>query len=426
MEYFLSALWAGIELIGIYFFWNAFLEVKCTKKICLCTFCTAWIFSLVFLNFGIPDTVEQTISFAMFIVISVFCYRGSLIRKILCVILFYVLGSLLDTALLYGTCAILGINLSELVWQKLTYGLVVTISKLITIFLAWITCRFRKARANEPIRSKWLLLTALFPAVSLGMLAIVFHGNRDKGDLSIVSLCFSVLLALANIAIIYLFDLMEKNTVEAKKNALLNQQMAIQTAGIMALEKNYRTQRKATHEYRNQLQTIHDLLLVSKHDDALTYIRQLQGMQTTRVFTVNSHHPIIDAVLNQKYQQAQEYDIDIQMQVSHLSSVSIEADRLVVLLSNLLDNAIEACLHLPDHRIIQCSLILSDSLYISVRNTSPPVTINGNFIPTTKEPKEDHGYGLPHIDFILNQLHAEYALSYENGWFEFATEIPHN
>lgn len=272
MEYFLSALWAGIELIEIYFFWNAFLEVKCSKKICLCTFCSAWIFSLVFLNFGIPDTVEQIISFAMFIVISVFCYRGSLIRKILCVVLFYILGSLLDTALLYGTCAILGTNLSELVWQKLTYSLVVTISKLITIFLVWIICRFRKARANEPIRPKWLLLTALFPAVSLGMLAIVFHGNRDKGDLSIISLCFSVLLALANIAIIYLFDLMEKNTVEAKKNALLNQQMAIQTAGIMALEKNYRAQRKSTHEYRNQLQTIHDLLLVSKHDDALTYI----------------------------------------------------------------------------------------------------------------------------------------------------------
>jgi sensor histidine kinase regulating citrate/malate metabolism len=49
-------------------------------------------------------------------------------------------------------------------------------------------------------------------------------------------------------------------------------------------------------------------------------------------------------VLNQKYQQAQEHDIDVQMQVNDLSSVSIYTDHLVVLLSNLLDNAIEACL----------------------------------------------------------------------------------
>lgn len=149
-------------------------------------------------------------------------------------------------------------------------------------------------------------------------------------------------------------------------------------------------------------------------------------MQKTRIFTVNSHHPVIDAVLNQKYQQAQEHEIDVQMQVSDLAYVSISTDHLVVLLSNLLDNAIEACNKLPNHRFIECSLILSDSLYISVRNTSMPVETNGNYIPTTKEPKEDHGYGLPHIDFILKQLHAEYVLSYQNGWFEFAAEIPQN
>jgi sensor histidine kinase regulating citrate/malate metabolism len=166
--------------------------------------------------------------------------------------------------------------------------------------------------------------------------------------------------------------------------------------------------------------------MVENKDAALSYIKQLQGMQTTRIFTVHSHHPIIDAVLNQKYQQAQEHDIDVQMQVNDLSSVSIYTDHLVVLLSNLLDNAIEACLRLADCRAIQCTIILSDSLYLSVRNTSLPVEINGKYIPTSKEPKEDHGYGLPHIDFILNQLHAEYALSCEDGWFEFASEIPHD
>ena len=60
-----------------------------------------------------------------------------------------------------------------------------------------------------------------------------------------------------------------------------------------------------------------------------------------------------------------------------------------------------------------------------MRNTSLPVEISDNFIPTSKEPKEDHGYGLPHIDYILKQLNAEYALSCEAGWFEFAAEIPH-
>jgi signal transduction histidine kinase len=426
MEYYLTALWSALELVALHFFWSAFLEIKCSRKTYFSTLFTAWVLSLVFLNIGIKDIFEQAISFTMFIAISLICYWGSLWRKVLFVVLLFTLGAIVDSGIAYGTSAVLGISLSDLVWKKATYSVVVTIGKLIIIFFAWFTCRFREMRTYEPIRQKWLLLTIPFPTVSLGMLIVVFHGNRDIGDLSANTVFFSILLSASNFAIIYLFDLMEKNATNAKRSALLNQQMDIQTRGIIALEKNYRAQRKATHEYRNQLQTIHDLLMVENKDAALSYIKQLQGMQTTRIFTVNSHHPIIDAVLNQKYQQAQEHDIDVQMQVNDLSSVSIYTDHLVVLLSNLLDNAIEACLRLTDCRAIQCTIILSDSLYLSVRNTSLPVEINGKYIPTSKEPKEDHGYGLPHIDFILNQLHAEYALSCEDGWFEFASEIPHD
>lgn len=426
MEYFLSALWSILELITAHYLWCAFLKVKCSKRRYFIAFLSAWVFTLVYLCVGLPDEYEQIISLFMLTTVILVCFHGSLLRKLLFVLLFFFMCGILDTAILYGTCAVIGVSLSQLVWRKLTYTVVVTVSKLVAIFLAWLLLRTRKARGYETVRKNWLLLTIPFPAVSLGMLAIVFNSNREMGDLSVNATILSAMLAISNIAIIFLFHLMEKNTAETKKIALLNQQMAIQTSGIMALEKNYRAQRKATHEYRNQLQTIHDLLITENDHAALSYIQQLQGMQTTRIFTVNSHHPIVDAVLNQKYQIAQEHDIDVQMQVSDLSGVTISADHLVVLLSNLLDNSIEACLRLADHRAIECSMILTDSLYLSVRNTSLPVEITDNFIPTSKEPKEDHGYGLLHIEFILNQLHAEYALSCEEGWFEFAAEIPHN
>ncbi len=140
--------------------------------------------------------------------------------------------------------------------------------------------------------------------------------------------------------------------------------------------------------------------------------------------TVNSHHPIIDAVLNYKYQTAKEYGIDFQIQVNDLSQISIRTDELVVLLSNLLDNAIEACCRLEGRRVIQCSILLNETLFLSVRNTSNPVTIIGDTIPTSKTPKEEHGFGLSRIQLILNQLSAEYTFAYENGWFEFVVEFP--
>jgi len=125
-----------------------------------------------------------------------------------------------------------------------------------------------------------------------------------------------------------------------------------------------------------------------------------------------------------KYQITQECGIQIDMTVNNLSELVIESNYLVVLMSNLLGNAIEACAKLDGNKRIHCSIVQKDALFISVRNTSLPVTIVGNGIPTAKEHKRDHGYGIPHIQQIVGLLGGEYAFSYEDGWFEFAIEIP--
>lgn len=111
--------------------------------------------------------------------------------------------------------------------------------------------------------------------------------------------------------------------------------------------------------------------------------------------------------------------------MNDLSSVEINIDALVVLLSNLLDNAIEACLRVKKDPAIDCSILNDDGLlFISVSNTSLPVTIVDDTIPTSKLPKQDHGYGLMIIRHILDQYNAEYTFTYEDGWFHFAAELP--
>ena len=95
-----------------------------------------------------------------------------------------------------------------------------------------------------------------------------------------------------------------------------------------------------------------------------------------------------------------------------------------MLLSNLLDNAIEACQKLEDDKEIVCSILKEDNMYISIRNTSAPVTILHGEIPTTKQNGAEHGYGLQAVKYILNQFEAEYTFAYYDGWFQFVAEIP--
>ena len=114
----------------------------------------------------------------------------------------------------------------------------------------------------------------------------------------------------------------------------------------------------------------------------------------------------------------------MQIQINDLTNIKLSADELVVLLSNLLDNAIEACERIPDRRMIYCRILLNDNLFISVRNTSPPVIINAGAIQTSKPRKKDHGFGMIGIRHILERNQAEYTYQYENGWFHFVAEIP--
>lgn len=109
----------------------------------------------------------------------------------------------------------------------------------------------------------------------------------------------------------------------------------------------------------------------------------------------------------------------------HGTQLPLEIEKIVVLLSNLLDNAIEGCCRVEDERIMYCKLIRDeDLLEISVRNTSIPVTILNNMIPTSKVSKYEHGYGLSQIQYIISDFHGTYAMNYSDGWFTFVTEIP--
>ena len=426
MEHLISAFWFILEYTYCYLFWSAFLLPKCSQKRTLTIFATAWLLSFAYTNIGLNQALKLCISFGLFGVMTAFLHTGSWYRRILIIALGYVVSGMIDTAIMYGVSSFLGMSLAVFAEHQLFYVATVTIGKLLSIFLAWLLHRYRARSGFHNIEKKWLLLTILFPLVSFAMLIVVFDGFRGRSDLSFSAFIFSGILAVANITIVYLVKIMEEQTKTAQETALLNQQMEIQTDSIIALEKSYRAQRKSTHDYRNQLQTINDLLTSGKSDAALEYIQQLQGMQTTRIFSVNSHHAIIDAILNHKYQIAQEQGIDVQVHVNDLSGVNLGTDILVVLLTNLLDNAIEACVRLQHNRIIQCRIIATDCIYLSIRNTSCPVILIDNYIQSTKEPRQDHGYGLPRIQYILNQLHAEFAFTYENGWFEFVAEIPYS
>lgn len=425
MEYVLTALWTGMELLFISFVINSFFPVRLSKRSTVLVFFITWVLLVLGLMFlGLSDMEAQLLSITIMVAYSILCFRAPIRYHLLCQLMVFIFMGVADTATGYGICALMGITFHEFIWKKLLYSAVCTTTKCAELIATYLFWRYYSRRKLPTIRGSWLLLSSLFPAVSLVMLLIIFITFRQDGDLAPGALVFAIAVGVANVAILYLIHIMEKRSREEEQLHLMNQQMEIQTGSILALERSYRAQRTATHEFQNQLQILGDLLADKQYQEAEDYLKQLQTRQSARVLSVNTHHPIMDAILNQKYQLAKESGIDIQFQVNDLSGLRMETDAMVVLFSNLLDNAIEACQHLPDNRVIRCTILASDELYVSIKNTSPPVTITNGTIPTSKASSAEHGFGLISIRRILDGRNAEYSFQYRDGWFQFAAEIP--
>lgn len=203
----------------------------------------------------------------------------------------------------------------------------------------------------------------------------------------------------------------------------LRQHMELQQESIAALEQSYRMQRKSAHEFEHHIQVLRDLMERGETEAAREHLARLQKDRAILVTSVSSKHPVVDVILNQKYQTAQENDIRMHIQVNDLSALTVPSDSLVVVLTNLLDNAIEACRRLEGNREIFCSVLYDDGLYISIRNTSQPVAIKDGRIPTSKQDSLSHGFGLLSVGYVLDKFSAEYTLGYEEGWFHFSAEI---
>lgn len=232
---------------------------------------------------------------------------------------------------------------------------------------------------------------------------------------------------MANAAILYLLDQVKREEQNREKLLALNQQLQMQRKNMEETCNLYSTQRKQVHDFRAHLDMIKQLLDDQQFVAAESYLDSILKQQSERIFLVNCHHPVLNALFNSKASEAIRQNIDVHFEVNDLSGLMIDAIDLTVLLSNLIDNAIEGCKKCAQNRSIQIQANMKASQFsFIIRNTALPVKIINNEIPSTKSSLHLHGFGLSNIKAILNKYCGEYAMSYKDGYFQFIFEIPLN
>ena len=186
-------------------------------------------------------------------------------------------------------------------------------------------------------------------------------------------------------------------------------------------------QRQISHEYKNQIACIQSLVERSEYEELQKYLEQIRGEVLHDLDQIDTNHAIVNAVLNAKYQEAVSRSIVVICRVNDLSGLSMDSSDLVILLSNLLNNAIEACERYQGERIIKIKCIIEDDEFIfSVRNTydGKLKKIGKNLFTIKKKESESHGFGLKNVIQTIEKNNGYYAIEHTDEEFYISVVIP--
>lgn len=179
------------------------------------------------------------------------------------------------------------------------------------------------------------------------------------------------------------------------------------------------TIRSQRHELNNYLTTLFGLIYLGNYDEAKEYIRRINDRLSFMNNIVETNNPVISAIMSVQKNKAFQEGIDMEIDIDDMpEELPFDTVDLSIIIGNLLNNAMEACISLGKDkpRKIQFYMgIEEEELKIDIKNSKcNQIRLDSKELLTrftTKEDKENHGFGLRNVNLIVEQykgkLHLE-------------------
>lgn len=364
-------------------------------------------------------SVGIIVSFFLF---STIFYLGKWQKKLFLCGAFYTLLYCVD----YFSFVLLSISMDDHYLENdvIQVILVLLCKTVLFVVVLGIEHFWNRGREVQMKGSAWILMIC-FPVLSMVIMLVMlfsFLGRDSSAGYLIVS--FGIMLM--NIVMFEWLKFVSEREKRWNQIRLLQERNEERIHIYHEMSTNYEEQKRILHDYNNHVGCIQGLLKSRQYEEAEAYAEKLADTIPDNLYSVHVNNPILNVVLNQKCRMAYTKDISLSFYGNDLSDLWLQEQDAVSLLSNLLDNAIEACEKLEGERKIWIKLVREKRQFVlSIRNpVSEPVVIKDNEIFTSKEDKRKHGIGLKNVQMILDKYEGMGMMRYEKGCFSYTAVIP--
>lgn len=431
LEYITDVTVLIIEIVCYFTFFDIFAVKRNRNKIeVILSIIILMLSSRLCVHFLKKYTIIKMLLMVLIIILAMwFLYEISLVKTLILVFFVQSIVTITDyivimiLAKIYGDITTLG-GASSLIGR-----LILILSRLILFAILIVISRISSKKRNNvtaDMSNKEWIQFLIFPIFTICAVMLMVNSVMKSYHSDIVPVYYIIAIGLIvlNLVVFHLISEILEHSRKMKEAQILRQQSIGQVELYNSMRENYNIQRQRTHEYKNQIVCMDMLMKKKDYSKLEDYIGNISDGLDAQLDMVDTNNDVVNAILNAKYYEAIKNDVLFVLKINDLSDIKVSDEDIVTILSNLLDNAIEAAKQCNvGKRTVKIKLLSEDDvLTIAVSNTykTEPMLTEDGYIRTTKNNKEEHGWGIRNIVATLEKYDAEYIIDYKNGEFVFS------
>lgn len=414
-------LWNGFELLINYYqgfimiwFVYRFLTPQSIKKakIFLLVFSVIFGTTITLLNrYTLYEGITSTLYIVILLVYAVIAFNDKIIKKILSTIIPNILLLLITSVELNLISSLNKISVKDLITNDNGVRFMTLIVIQISLWLSLKSIIKLFKFSDSYTLSDWspIIIVLISSFILVSLLHVLSLGANDTQRLY-VNLSYLVIIIL-NFLMFYVIYLLYLKNAQIKNMKIMSVKEQYMEQYVNNAKTQYEMIRKIRHDIKDQLSTVYELLSNDKTEEAMGFIEQSSSIVKATMTFVQTNNSVANAIINSKLSTAATLGIKVSC-ITVNDFVGINELDLCDLLSNTLENAINACEAMPlnPNRFIYLEISKENNIYsFMVKNSLDKSVIRDNpKLKTTKKDSINHGLGISIIRDIVNKYSGRY------------------
>lgn len=397
----------------IYYFFQSLFGTQIRNKVI-----TISVYALYFvLTIGIHFVANIPFLNLIFTIISLFsislCYNTTFPKRLLAILEYIVLGFAVE---LIVSVVTKNAYIEPLQRYEYENEIGIFLSRMVIFWIVLLLGYFSHHRNEQKILPIWtMFVSPCIPILTIGIELLFTTVSGVTAQSVTVSM---ILLFIINIVVFFLYESLSIAYARAAKatvakNYYQNQCQLMQNA--------VEDTRRFHHDISNHFSIVEAFLEGRKTNEASQYLQELiQKEEKKSVLYSTSGNIVVDSIINYKLRSISDWNVAVTVDIVIPTELPIEIVDLSTILTNLLDNAVQALQKTDGKRELKIAMTYRKGmLFIAVKNTYPgKVHYENGEIVTTKEDTESHGYGLKNVESAAEKYDGICQLHHNDVYFD--------